>query len=173
MTPLRSARKKANITQDDLAKMIGVSHVTVSKYETGTIILPVNQAKKIAQALKIEWTSLYSDEDRVTALLEHTEDELNKAEADFSAGKDASIALSTVKSSLKDTKAAIMEKSRRERLAAAYGKLSDEGQAELVKRAEELAFLPQYQKQEPAGRNIDEIEVVDSSAQSKTDALPE
>lgn len=46
MTPLKDARKKAGLTQEELARILGVSHVTISKYESGTITLPVNQAKK-------------------------------------------------------------------------------------------------------------------------------
>lgn len=81
----------------------------------------------------------------------------------------AAIVLSTFESTQKATEREV----RRESLALAYEKLSEAGQAELVKRAEELALLPQYQKQKSAGCDIDEIEEIDSSTQGKADTMPE
>lgn len=50
---IREARKAAGITQDTLAQILGVNRATISKYETGTIDLPVSQLMRIADALGV------------------------------------------------------------------------------------------------------------------------
>lgn len=50
---IREARKAAGITQDELAKKLGVNRATISKYETGAIDLPSSQLQRLADALGI------------------------------------------------------------------------------------------------------------------------
>lgn len=51
---LRKARKDANMTQNDLAKKIGVQRSVISKYESGAIDPTFSQIQSIANALNID-----------------------------------------------------------------------------------------------------------------------
>lgn len=51
---IKEARKRRGITQAGLAEMLGVSQVTVNKYETGKQNLTVDTIKRIASALKTD-----------------------------------------------------------------------------------------------------------------------
>ena len=50
-TGIRKARKKAGITQDGLASLLGINRATVSKYESGQIEPSLSQLGEIAKAL--------------------------------------------------------------------------------------------------------------------------
>lgn len=55
---IQELRKKAGITQIELAKIVGVSVRTIQSYEANTIIPPADKLKKIAEALEISFTEL-------------------------------------------------------------------------------------------------------------------
>ena len=65
---IREARKNAHLSQDELGKYIGVSDKSVSAYEQGRSMPPINKLKKIAQ-----WTnhplSYFTQEENSEALL--------------------------------------------------------------------------------------------------------
>lgn len=48
---LRDARKKAGISQDELAKKLGVKQATISKYETGIVSPTMEMLDRIANEL--------------------------------------------------------------------------------------------------------------------------
>ena len=50
-TGIRKARKKAGITQDGLASLLGINRATVSKYESGQIEPSLSQLGEIAKSL--------------------------------------------------------------------------------------------------------------------------
>lgn len=50
---IREVRKATGITQDALAQALGVNRATISKYETGSIDLPMSQLQRIADALGV------------------------------------------------------------------------------------------------------------------------
>lgn len=50
---IREARKSKKMTQEDLAKKLGVKRSVISKYETGQIEPPLPQLRKIADALNV------------------------------------------------------------------------------------------------------------------------
>ncbi len=57
-------RKSKGYGQKEFASMIGVSHVSLSKFENGrTDIIPIGVAKKIADILDISFTELFEIED--------------------------------------------------------------------------------------------------------------
>lgn len=64
---LRTARKACNFTQQELADVIGVSHVTISNYETGRMMPTQENQQRIEQILdtSIDWQktalSAYTD----------------------------------------------------------------------------------------------------------------
>lgn len=51
---IREARKAAKMTQIELAKLIGVTHATLSRYESGAIDPPSSQLQAIADALGVD-----------------------------------------------------------------------------------------------------------------------
>lgn len=59
---LRNARKSAKLTQEQLAKELGVNRATVSKYETGEISPSVDQLIKICNILDVSFDELIGDE---------------------------------------------------------------------------------------------------------------
>lgn len=124
---IRQARKAAGMTQDDLAKALGINRATLSKYESGSIDLTVTQLIKIANTLGV---SMY--------------DLLNTKEMDFfDAGvTEGQNALEWAYRNLDGysfNKAELF-------LIRAFSKLNDKGQQEAVKRVEELTEIPKYQK---------------------------
>lgn len=50
---IRDLRKAANMSQDDLAQVLGVNRATISKYETGAIEPSLAQLCKIANVLNV------------------------------------------------------------------------------------------------------------------------
>ena len=61
MKKLREIRKERGMSQEDLAREIGVNYRTISTYEIGTRELSVKHAKKIGEVFKIDWWTLYED----------------------------------------------------------------------------------------------------------------
>ena len=55
---IRRVRKAAHVTQEELAKRIGVNRALISKYETGIIEPSVSQLHKIASALGVPMMEL-------------------------------------------------------------------------------------------------------------------
>jgi len=59
------ARLKSNLTQKQLAAIVGISHVTICKLENGNIdSIKVGTLKKVAKALNTDLVTLFfSDEE--------------------------------------------------------------------------------------------------------------
>ena len=55
MSNLTKFRRKRGLTIDELAKKAGVAGATICRYERGERQMPVETAKRIAQALRIRW----------------------------------------------------------------------------------------------------------------------
>lgn len=51
-----------NLTQEQLAKMVGISRTMITEIENGNANPSVEVAKKIAAVLRFEWTKFYEDE---------------------------------------------------------------------------------------------------------------
>lgn len=66
ITLLKRKRQEVNITQEDLAKKIGLDQTFVSKYETGERRLDVIELRRVCEALDInfiEFISEFEEED--------------------------------------------------------------------------------------------------------------
>lgn len=50
---LRQAREKKGLSQRELAKMVGVSHVTICHYERDNHMPRISHLKRLAQALDL------------------------------------------------------------------------------------------------------------------------
>lgn len=64
VSKIKELRKLAGLTQEDVASILRVNRATVSKYETGAIELPIQQAKLLSSFLGVDWTELYSKDDQ-------------------------------------------------------------------------------------------------------------
>jgi transcriptional regulator with XRE-family HTH domain len=60
-------REKKGLTQEQLANRLGVSDVSVSRWETGRALLSTGVLAAIAEALDIEPTDLYRHPDQPSA----------------------------------------------------------------------------------------------------------
>lgn len=60
---LKDKRTRKNLTQQQLADMIGVDRTLVSKIECGVSSPSVAVAKKIASVLGFDWTRFFEDAD--------------------------------------------------------------------------------------------------------------
>ncbi len=113
---VKQLRVTQNMTQDALANVAGITKASLSNYERGKRCPGYPAAEAIANALGVPVSELY----------EKNED------------KNDSENVSTVR------RVENVHARRLKRLTAAFDKLSDEGQMELIKRAEELAYIPMY-----------------------------
>lgn len=51
MNKLKEARKKRNVTQEELSKRTGIDHATISKIETGAMAMTMRSARIFGEAL--------------------------------------------------------------------------------------------------------------------------
>lgn len=77
---IRELRKAAGMTQEDLAKSIGVKRAVISKYENGTVIPPISKIEKIAAALKANIFAIV-DFELATNILENHINEIDETSA--------------------------------------------------------------------------------------------
>mgnify|MGYP000868986394 CR=1 FL=1 len=61
---LKEQRNQKKLTQSELAKKIGTTRPTITRYETGARRPSVNVAKKIADVLGFDWTLFFEDQKR-------------------------------------------------------------------------------------------------------------
>lgn len=63
MSKLKQLRKEHKMSQKELGDAVGITATSISRYEIGKRKLSVDMAKKIADALDVDWTVLYSESD--------------------------------------------------------------------------------------------------------------
>lgn len=64
---LRYFRNQMGLTQDELARKIGISKKSISAYETGRAVPPLRIALKIAKVLQVPVEELFQDQNTVPA----------------------------------------------------------------------------------------------------------
>ena len=64
---IRALRKQKGLTQEELAKAIGVQRAVISKYETGIVDISVSQLEKIADVLGVTVDYLLGGETKTPA----------------------------------------------------------------------------------------------------------
>ena len=144
---IRQARKAAKLTQEELAKMIGVNRATLSKYESGQIEPSLSQLRKIAHALNVPVTTLWG-------LPEALEDKFNFAIDAVEANENGTLTFIPYNEMIKlrqeieeqyQANADSFTKSDEGRkVISAYYKMNYAGRKEAVKRVCELAELKKY-----------------------------
>ncbi len=68
---IRDRRKKAKLTQEDIARLLDVDRVTVSKYESGAIDIPLSRLEKMAEALEVSIVELLDVDDNFPVTLRY------------------------------------------------------------------------------------------------------
>ena len=56
---LREARKKAHMTQQEVADYMGISRVTYGKFEANSDIVSVEDAKKLSKLFKVDVSEIF------------------------------------------------------------------------------------------------------------------
>ena len=140
---IQSSRKKAGLTQVELGKMLGVSGSMIGQWESNLRNPKSETIGKIASVLGkpfMDVFQIYMEETNAAIT-----DKLNslKAEAEI-------ITLKTMEESekefQKEVKSFIDSTNGRTIIAIYMYELNADGKAEAVKRVEELAEIPRYQK---------------------------
>lgn len=124
---IRELRKKKGASQEDLARLLGVTKSTISKYELGHREISIEQLKKILDFFGIEYGLFLADLD------DPKYDEWNNYVMDNF--WDALFKKKNTTKSDATTK-----------LLSAFTTLNPEGQQKAVERVEELTEIPKYKK---------------------------
>lgn len=144
---LQKARKKAKLTQADLAKILGVKQATISKYESGEIVPSVEQLERMADAFGISFAALVSNETIIIP------GRLKVIEVDDPESNSVAFRLEAADEEAFNYGLKILENNgfgpeylAQQRLINAFGKLNTAGQSIAVDRLEELCEIPKYRK---------------------------
>ena len=119
---IRATRKMKGLTQEELAKKTDLSTMSIRRYEAGERVITEGTLQRIAAALNVEWLELVPEGQRAGMVIEH------------------------IRKKLRDEKPV----TPKDRVEAAFERLSPEGQQAAAERLEELALLEKYQKKEPS-----------------------
>lgn len=114
---IKAARKKAGLTQLELAKRLNIPFQSVSQWERDLRNPKHDTIKNIAVALGVDWMELYADRDQATK--DYVKNRFDEAEA---------------------------WKARLDEIGEDMAKLNNEGQQEAVKRVKELTEIKKYQR---------------------------
>lgn len=120
---IREARKRAGLTQDQLATALGVKQSLISKYESGKVSPTLEQLQRIADICNSPFEAFLG-------------------RSPLSA-KDINYVQQAAKNA---PKAESVEQENMARMNRAMGALNMEGQQEAIKRVEEMADLSKYKK---------------------------
>lgn len=136
---IREVRKAARITQEQLAKSLGVNRATLSRYESGDIDPPSSQLQRIATALNVSVPELIGLEqiDKYTWGKEVGPEVYKKIEENY-----------------------LRHHRAQARANAAMDQMSEEGKRRVADYAEDI--LPRYQAQQPPQPTLDSTEDTDT-----------
>lgn len=138
---LRSARKAAKKSQEELAAHLGINRATVSKYETGIIEPSLTQLMKIASFLSIDPYMLMTGDIAEAHSIGYSEGlERARNEEDEIYRRQSSLRNAILESMGYSFSQTEMH------LIRTLSQLTPEGQQKAVERIEELAEIPKYRK---------------------------
>ena len=160
---IQRARKKAGLTQAELAEKIGASVVTIGQYERNKRQPRIEQLCLISKALGVTVASLLPGEPidlgffglkghRIDGKIYLTEESLKAIK---SRPKPTPEELEKQKKEAEEIEALMAEYEAEKdapselKILQAYHKLNLDGQKKAIDRVEELTEIPRYQRQEP------------------------
>lgn len=141
---IRRARKAAGITQEQLAKSLGINRATLSRYETGEIEPPISQLLNIASILRTSLQELLGLEyGEGTLFSVKLSPEMIEA-LNFPSGVDT-LTTSNPELMLKIVTEFTRQSAEKVRLNIAFDSLNSDGQKKALERVVELTEIPRYQ----------------------------
>lgn len=153
---IKKARKEVGLTQEALAKRIGINRATLSKYENGVLPIPPSKLRKFALALKIPATSLWG-------LNEKYEDDLLNALSLVEAHDEGNLVLvNTTDVNETDADNIIMGQ-----LVEAFYLLNIDGQKIAVERVKELSEIPKYKRTYGVAQNVESADMLSTGESQK------
>ncbi len=125
---IKEARMKRGLTQAELGKRCGIADSNIRKYESGKQNPKLETLQRIADALEVPLSEIYSD--------------ARDSEPPFLFDVQIEHPALTL------THNAPVMSQYLNRILTYYGKLNDEGQKKLLEHAELLLKVPEYQKEQ-------------------------
>ncbi|MCI8477855.1 MAG: helix-turn-helix domain-containing protein [Oscillospiraceae bacterium] len=135
---IRKARKAVGMTQEQLAKAIGITHATLSRYESGVIDPPSSQLKRIANVLKVSIFDLFDEKDQTV----------------LNTGIDTGVGWgqTAYEQDLRYQGYSFSEAEHD--LIRAFDDLNEEGQKKAIERVQELTEIPRYCRQNAPPKDV-------------------
>ena len=152
---IKNARKKSGLTQKELAAKLGLATGTIQQYELGKRQPRLDQLRKIADALNVNWTDLVQEEYQGKIVVDHMKRVISNLSN--SADKSVSEAEKLIEDSKLKTDAIVsliqlnLQQQTAEKLLDALLLLNDDGREKAIERVEELTEIPKYQRQPEGG----------------------
>ena len=149
---IKEARKKAGLTQKELAAKLGIAYQTLAQWENDLRNPKRETLQKIASALGINWYELYAE----------SEEEQIEAKKNYDVAKFLSEKRKGVKVGIigKDGKTEFRDitiddyfelfeedAERKKKYLSLYDQLNGLGKKKAIERVEELTEIPKYRKQ--------------------------
>lgn len=132
-TQIKNYRKRKNLTQKDLALMIGKTVSSVQKYECGSTEIPTSVLEEIADVLGMDITSLLF----VSQFADNPTEKIGDTLKRF----DISSLITAIDN-------ATGTPTPLEQLTASFTKLNEKGQEKAASYVEDLTKIPEYKKTE-------------------------
>lgn len=143
---IKAARKKAGMTQAELAKKLGISYVGISQWERDLRNPKQETIQRIAKALECDFYWLLWGEELSIDEIAATDVMRAFNTNDYHVEKTAKLAVFYAEKEYK--RRGYSFTTAEEQLVKSFSCLNSTGQQEAVKRVEELTEIPKYQKEE-------------------------
>lgn len=147
---IKEARKKAGLTQKELAAKLGIAYQTLAQWENDLRNPKQGTLEKIASALGINWYELYAESEK-----EQIEAKKNYDTAKFLLEKRKGVKVGIIG---KDGKTKVRDitiddyfelfeedAERKKKYLSLYDQLNGLGKKKAIERVEELTEIPKYQ----------------------------
>lgn len=162
---IKKAREAAQMTQEQLGAAIGVTGVTIMRYEKNQRQPRFEQLQAIAKALNIEFWELF---DPVIAKALEAIVDNNIKSVDEAIRKKYGIVGDFVVIEVESKDSSVNEKDLTiYKLLEQISKLNEEGEKVAIQRIEELTQLPKYQRTEPPETLSADGEYTDTTQKEK------
>lgn len=132
-TQIKNYRKRKNLTQKDLALMIGKTTSSIQKYECGSTEIPTSVLEQIGDVLGIDIASLLF-------VSQFAADNLNEKLGDTLKRFDIPSLITAIDN-------ATGTPTPLEQLTASFSKLNDKGQEKAASYVDDLSKIPEYKKE--------------------------